>query len=106
MKILTYNHNDLVVAVVMRGFDDKSKPLPMTLLRGDEQVEVTASPSAKYSKDSDIYRIGLMATSPKSALPPYSPNSFLAQSKPGRPGDVVTAVDGDPLPVDPHASIK
>ncbi|MCA9157698.1 MAG: site-2 protease family protein [Planctomycetales bacterium] len=97
-------YNDLVVAVVMRGFDDKSKPLPMTLLRGDEQVEVTASPSAKYSKDSDIYRIGLMAQNiPKIGSPPYSPNSFLAQSKPDlEPGDVVTAVDGDPLPVDPR----
>lgn len=97
-------YNDLVVAVVMRGFEDKTEPLPMTVLRGDKQVEITAIPSAKYSKDGDIYRIGLMTpTSPKIATPPYSPNSFLAQSKPDlEPGDMITAVDGEPLPVDPR----
>ena len=97
-------YNDFAMSVVMRGFDDKSEPLPMTLLRGDKQVELTASPSAKYSKKSNIYRIGLMTpTIPKIASPAYSPNSFLAQSKPDlEPSDVITAVDGDQLPVDPR----
>ncbi len=97
-------YNDFAISVVMRGFDDKSEQLPMTLLRGDQRVEVTASPSAKYSKDSDIYRIGLMTpTIPKIASPAYSPDSFLAKSKPDlEPGDVVTAVDGENLPVDPR----
>lgn len=97
-------YGDFAVSVVMRGFDDKTTPLPMTLLRGDKKVEVTASPSAKYSKDSDIFRIGLMTpTIPKIASPPYSPLSYLSQSKPDlESGDVVTAVGGEKLPVDPR----
>lgn len=97
-------YSDFAVSVVMRGFEDKSQPLPMTVLRGDEQVELSATPSSKYSADDDIYRIGLMTpTIPKIASPAYSPNSFLAQRKPDlQPGDVITAVDGDQLPVDPR----
>lgn len=97
-------YSDLVVSIVMRGFDGKSESLPMTVSRGDKQVELTATPSAKYSIDGDVYRIGLMTpTSPVVASPAYSPNSFLSQSKPDlEPGDVITAVDGDPLPVDPR----
>ena len=97
-------YSDFAVSVVMRGFEDKDQPLPLTVLRGDKQVELTAIPSAKYSKDSDIYRIGLMTpTIPTVGTPPYSPNSFLAQRKPNlQPGDVITAVDGEPLPVDPR----
>lgn len=96
-------YSDFAVSVIMRGFDDKNQPLPMTVRRGDRKVELTATPSSKYSQDSDIYRIGLMtSTIPKIASPSYSPNSFLSQRKPDlQPGDVITAVDGEQLPVDP-----
>jgi regulator of sigma E protease len=95
-------YGDFAVGVVMQGFDDKTKPLPITVLRDDERVELTATASAKFSKEADILRVGLMTpTIPKVSSPPYSPHSFLAGRSPDlKTGDVITAVNGESLPVD------
>ncbi len=95
-------YNDFAMAVVMQGFDGKEKQVPITLKRDGMETEVVATPSAKYSKDGDIYRIGMNApTSPKIGKPAYSPASYLSERKPDlEPGDIITAVDGEQLPVD------
>jgi regulator of sigma E protease len=95
-------YGDFAVGVVMQGFDDKTKPLPITVQRGDDKVELTATATAKFSKEADILRVGLMTpTIPKVSSPPYSPHSYLAASKPDlSPGDVITAVNGELLPSD------
>lgn len=93
---------DFAMGVIMQGFDDKTKPLPITVRRGDEKIELVTTPSAKFSKDADIFRVGLTTpTMPKVADPPYSPNSFLAEQKPDlKPGDMIVSVNGEQLPVD------
>jgi regulator of sigma E protease len=95
-------YGDFAVGVVMQGFDDKTKPLPITVLRADERVELTATASAKFSKEADILRVGLMTpTVPKVSSPPYSPHSYLAARNPDlKPGDVITAVNGELLKTD------
>ena len=97
-------YSDFAVGVVMQGFDDKTKPLPMTVVREDQTVELVAQPSAKYSPDEDMLRIGLITpTIPKIAEPAYSPYSYLAGIKPDlKPGDEIVAVNGESLPVDPR----
>lgn len=100
-------YGDFAVGVVMQGFDDRSQPLPMTVLRNDQKLELTAQPSAKNSKEADILRVGLLTpTIPVVASPSYSPHSFLAQQKPDlQTGDKVVAVNGDALPVDPRFDV-
>lgn len=93
---------DFAMGVIMQGFDDKTKPLPITVRRGEEKIDLVTAPSAKFSKDADIYRVGLTTpTMPKVASPPYSPHSFLAEQKPDlKPGDMIVSVNGEKLPVD------
>ncbi len=95
-------YGDFAVGVVMQGFDDKTKPLPMTVLRNHQKTELVATPSAKYSQESDIYRVGLMIpTITKVSAPAYGPQSFLGEQSPDlEGGDIITAVDGEKLPVD------
>ncbi len=95
-------YGEFAMGVVMQGFDDKTKPLPITVRRGSQKIELVTTPSAKFSKESDIYRVGLTTpTIPKVAEPSYSPHSFLAEQKPDlKPGDVITSVNGEQLPVD------
>lgn len=95
-------YDDFAISVIMQGFDGKEKQLPLTLLRGEQELEVTATPSARYSKDNDIYRVGLMQpTTPIIASPAYSSHSYLSERKPDlKPGDRIIAVDGEKLPVD------
>jgi regulator of sigma E protease len=95
-------YDDFAVGVVMQGFEGVEKQLPLTLQRGSARTEVVTTPTADYSQDGDIFRIGLMPpTAPIIASPPYRDYAFLAARKPDlEPGDRITAVNNDPLPID------
>ncbi|MCA9132808.1 MAG: site-2 protease family protein [Planctomycetales bacterium] len=95
-------YNDFAVGVVMQGFEGQQQQLPLTVVRGEQRRQVTATPSVKYSPDRDIYRIGLLPPAiPKIDSPPFSPTSYLGQRQPDlQAGDLITAVNGEPLPID------
>lgn len=94
-------YNDFAVSVVMRGFEGE-KDFPITLVRGEEKLELSVVPTAELSPDRDIYRIGLNPpTMPKLGDRPVSQTSFLSSQNPDlQSGDVIVAVEGERLPVD------
>lgn len=95
-------YDDFAVAIAMGGFESKETAVPVTLLRNSNTVELSVAPTADFSPDKDIYRIGMLPpTTPTIGPSPYMPNSFLADKEPDlKPNDVITAVNGTALPVD------
>jgi regulator of sigma E protease len=95
--------NDFRLEVAVSGLDKKGAAIPMTVLRGEERIEIAPLPTKDYDPDRQHFAIGVI--SPSSAklgkTHPILPNSYLASSSPDlQPGDDVIAVDGIPLPVD------
>lgn len=97
-------YDDFAISVIMRGFDRQDQELAIALRRDDERLELITKPTGSFSPEGDIYRIGMAPpTTPIIGDPPYRSIAYLAQHKPDLlPGDVVTAVDEEPLPVDPQ----
>lgn len=94
-------YDDFGMSVVLHGFETGGKPLPLVLQRDGQRLEVTANPTPKYHPKG-FYFIGLSSpTKPKIAAPAFPPESFMeAQAPDLKPDDVITAVNGEPLPVD------
>ncbi|WP_197356394.1 site-2 protease family protein [Aureliella helgolandensis] len=96
-------YSDFSMSVVMGGFQGK-KEFPIAAERDGKRIEVVAIPTADYSLDHDVYRIGLNSpTTPVIGGTPYSPVSLLASVKPDlQAGDRIIAVNDETLPVDPR----
>jgi regulator of sigma E protease len=94
-------YDDFATGVAIRGFDEQDAPLAMTVLRGDQRMELTARPTAAYTKEK-FYRIGMSRQSTaKLGKKPFMSKSYLANSSPDlQANDIVTEVNGETLPVD------
>lgn len=96
-------YSDFAVGVAMRGFDDKSKAMPITVLRDDKRLELSVAPTNRLS-DKNFYRVGVIdPTAPQIGTPAYRDTSFLSQDPPDlQPNDVVIAVNDETLPAAPQ----
>jgi regulator of sigma E protease len=94
-------YQDFSTGVIIRGLDKQAAPMNMALLRDGQRVETTVTPTADYS-DKEFYLIGVTAQlTPVIGAEPYAENSYVANAKPDlKAGDVITAVNGEELPVD------
>lgn len=94
-------YDDFATGVAIRGFDQQDAPLAMTILRDGERMELTARPTAAYTKEK-FYRIGVSRQSTATlGKKPFMDKSYLASTSPDLLAkDVVTAVNGETLPVD------
>jgi regulator of sigma E protease len=93
-------YQDFAVGVAMQGFETGDEPIPVTLIRDGREIELEIRPSNKLSPEGKVYRIGMLPpTKPVIGSVPYIPFSYLGQLEPDiQPDDVVTGVDGQPLP--------
>lgn len=97
-------YRDFAVGVVMKGFDKAAEPIPLTLESAGERRTLTITPTARLSKDGDIYRIGMNpSNAPVIGAMPYTIVSYLSKSAPDLlEKDRVIAVNGETLPKDPR----
>lgn len=97
-------YRDFAVGVVMKGFDKAAEPIPLTVESALERRTLTITPTARLSKDGDIYRIGMNpSNAPVIGPMPYTKVSYLSKSEPDLlEKDRVIAVNGETLPEDPR----
>ncbi len=100
---LKLRYSDFATGVAIRGFDKQDSPLPVTILRGDQRIDLSVTPTSAYTEQK-FYRIGFNSQlSSKIGDKPTSKRSYLASVNPDLKGnDVVTAVNGVAMPVDPR----
>ncbi|RMF41208.1 MAG: metalloprotease [Planctomycetota bacterium] len=98
------SYNDFRTQVVMHGFRTKGQPVPMTILRGKQRLELQVRPTLDYDRRRMAYLVGLLGPlTTQLGAPVWMDGSFLASVQPDlKPGDIVVEVDGDALPVDPR----
>lgn len=94
-------YEDFAGGIAIEGLDNPEKKVTLTLLRGDERLQIETQPVA-MSADDNFLRIGLVSQStPVISDPPYAPQSYLDSKKPDlQASDVIVAVNGERLPTD------
>ncbi len=96
-------YNDFATSVATYGFENGAGKLPIVVLRNNQRVELEANPTPKYHPDGFFF-IGVSPPlTPVLGPTAFRDDSFLGATKPDlQPGDLVTAVNGEKLPIDPR----
>jgi regulator of sigma E protease len=96
-------YEDFAGGIAIQGLEAPDQPLTLSILRGGQRLELDVQPTKNLARDSFL-RVGAPGqTSPIIGRPAFEAGSFLAQSAPDlQPGDVIVAVNGERLPVDPR----
>lgn len=98
------SYNDFQTKVVMYGIRTQGAPVPMVLLRGEDRIERTVKPTLDYDQRRIAYLTGVIGPlTSRVGEPVWMKESFLDSVQPDiRPGDLIVAVDGEPLPRHPR----
>lgn len=94
-------YDDFAGAVLTYGIEHQSGPLPMSVSRGGDRLDMEATLTPKYnSKGYHLVGVTPQLT-PKFGPEPFWEGSVLAKTNPDlKANDVVVAVDGEEVPID------